>query len=179
MNDLLKKQRIVGAVDDVNIDSAGDNHEIVFGGPVLITRVGFIVTTAVANATGTVEIDVRRRPVAGADANHVELCTLTVTTTTTRAAGAVVYKDCYVADTNGETAEDGSLRFEAPNSEITVPITGYDAFIIPMGQSLELDVDATNVADSGAGRYFIEYIDLPLTGVFASQTNVFEDVTNQ
>lgn len=177
MNNLLTKTRVVGEVDDVNIDSAGDNHELVFGGPVLITRVGFIVTTAVVNAAGTVEIDVRRRPVAGADANHVELCTFTLTGTTTRAAGAVCYKDCYVADTDGETAEDGSRRYEAPNSNITAPISGYDPFIIPMGQSLELDV--AEAADSGAGRFFVEYIELPLAGVFASQSNMFEDVTNQ
>ena len=46
-----------------------------------------------------------------------------------------------------------------------------------MGQSLELKV--TEASDSGAGRFFVEYIKLPLAGTFASQSNVFEDVTNQ
>lgn len=176
MNDLLKKRREVGAVDDVNIDSAGDNHEIVFGGPVLLTRVGFIVTTAVANAAGTVEIDVRRRPVAGADANHVELATFTLTGTTTRAAGAVCFKDLAILDRDGETAEDGTTRYEAPNSNITAAITGDSPFVIPVGQSLELDV--AEAADSGAGRYFIEYIELPFNGHYVTQSNVFEDTTN-
>lgn len=176
MHNSLMKQQVVGAVDDVNIDSAGDNHELVFANPVRITRVGFIVTTAVANAAGTVEVDIRRRPVAGADANHVEIATLTVTGTTTRAAGAVVYKDLWIADNDGETAEDGLQRNEAPNANITAALTGYDPLIILPGQSLELDV--AEAADSGAGRFFVEYEVLPFTGAFLG-SNVFEDVTNQ
>ena len=176
MHNLLNKQTLVGAVDDVNIDSGGDNHEIVFANPVLITRVGFIVTTAVANGAGTVEIDVRRRPVAGADANHVEIATFTLTGTTTRAAGAVCYKDLWVADNDGETAEDGLQRNEAPNANITAALTGYDPLLILPGQSLELDV--AEAADSGAGRYFVEYVELPFTGAYLG-SNVFEDVTNQ
>ena len=177
MHDYLQKGRVVLAADTPNIDSDNDAAEIVFAGPVEIVRVGFIATTAVANAAGTVDIAVRRRPVAGADANQVELATFRLTTTTTRAAGSVCYKDLWVADNDGETAEDGTTRNEAPNSNITAPETGARAFTILPGQSLELKV--VEPGDSGAGRAFVEYHELPFNGPWIDQATIFEDVTSQ
>lgn len=190
MNYLLKRGYVVGAVDDVNIDSGGDNHEVVFATPVRIRRVGFIVTTAVADAAGSTQVTIRRRPVAGADANHVDMGTLVVTSGgVTRAAGSYVYKDCHIDDADGEIAEDGLVRHEAPSSNI-VPaypqggvINGVqqqpyksDPWIIPVGQSLELDV--AEAADSGAGRFVVEYDELPLAAAYQPAGNpVFRDTS--
>ena len=177
MHNLLNKHQVVGAVDDVNIDSGASVLELVFANPVIITRVGFIVTTAVVNAAGAVKIDLKRRPVVGANANQVALMTFTLTGTTTRAAGAVCWKDCVVLDKDGEIAEDGSQRNEAPNSNIVGPLAKFDPMMILPGQSLELSV--SEAADSGAGRYFVEYITLPFDGQPVHGTNIFEDVTDQ
>ncbi len=178
MHNILKRGFLVGAIDDLNIDSSGDNTEIVFATPVRLRRVGFIATTAVANAAGVVLIKLRRRPVVGADANHVELGSFQVTDTTTRAAGSYTYKDLHIDDADGETAEDGTLRFEAPSSNISPVITGDDPWVIPMGQSLELDMGSADLADSGAGQWTLEYDELPMTGPYAARTNIFRDVTN-
>lgn len=176
MHQLLKRGFVVTAIDAVNIDSATDNELIAFATPVRIRRVGAIVTTAVANAAGIVTVEIKRRPLEGTDANQVVLGTFQLTTTVTRAAGSYIYKDCHIDDADGETAEDGSLRNEAPSSNITPAIAGDDPWVIPLGQVLELEV--VEAADSGAVRMVIEYDELPVTGMYIDQANVFKDVTN-
>jgi len=176
MHELLKKERIVHAGDDLNIDSDNDYDEYVFGGPVSVRRVGCVVTTGVTNAAGTVDVELYRRPTAGSSTNEVLLGTWRLTTTTTRAAGAFLYKDLHIDDADGETAEDGTLRNEAPSSDVTAPETSMDPWVILPGQSFAMKV--VEPGDAGVVIPFVEVVQLPLTGPYADQANVFVDVTN-
>jgi len=177
MHELLQKRWVQNASDDLNIDSDNDTSEFIFGGPVKVTRVFATVTTGVTNAAGTVDVELYRYPVAGSSSNAVLLGTWRLTTTTTRAAGAFCYKDLHIDDTDGETAEDGTLRFEAPNSNITAAATDLDPFIIPPGQSFAMKV--VEPGDAGVVIPGVEFVQLPFSGTFIDGTNVFRDTTNE
>lgn len=177
MHELLQKHYAQTASDDLNIDSDNDTSEFIFNAPVKITRVTAVVTTAVVNAAGTVDVELYRYPVAGSSSNAVLLGTWRLTTTTTRAAGAFCYKDLHIDDADGETAEDGSLRNEAPNSNITAAETGLDPFWILPGQSFAMKV--VEPGDSGVVTAGVEYIQGPFAGELIDGTNVFRDTTNE
>lgn len=177
MHDQLRLHRAQNAADDLNIDSDNDTSEFIFaGGPVRIKRVSLVVTTAVVNAADTVEVELYRYPVAGSSSNAVLLGTWLITGTTTRAAGAYCFKDCHVDDADGETAEDGSLRFEAPDSNTTAAVTGYSVWDIPAGSSFAMKV--VEAADSGVVIPAVEFVLLPLAGAYLDRTNVFQDVSD-
>lgn len=181
MHELLQKRYAVSAADTPNIDSAGAVSEFIFAAPVKVTKVGLTATTAV-NPDNSVALTatLSRRPVLTSSSNAVTLGVFTVmaANATNLAAGATVWKSLHIDDADGETAEDGTLRFEAPNSNITAAETGLDPFIILPGQSFAITLDTNAEADSGAVISFVEYILLPWTGPYVDQANVTEDVSN-
>lgn len=181
-----KIMRARAGADTPNIDSAGAVAEFAFpGGPVVIRRVGFDVTTAVVTDNSTAcTATMSRRPVRGSAASAVTLGVFTFAAAgVDPAAGTVKYKDLAIADNDGETAEDydaaksRSTRNEAPNSNITAPQTGAEAFMILPGQSFALTLDANAEADSGAVEAWVEYEELPLRGPYMPAT-VTRDTSN-
>lgn len=181
MHELLKTNYQLSAADVPNIDSAGAVSEFVFPMPVKIVKVGIIVTTAV-NPDNSVALTatLSRRPTLNSATNAVSLGVFTVmaANATNLAAGTVVYKRLHIDDADGETAEDGSLRNEAPNSNLTAAETGLDPYVILPGQSFAITLDTNAEADSGAVVSFVEYVRLPFTGNLVNQTNITEDVSN-
>lgn len=180
--------RYAAAADTPNIDSSGAAAEFAFpGGPVRVLRVGVDVTTAVVSDNSTaLDLTMTRRPVRGSTSNAVTLGTFRVAAAgVDPAAGAVIYKDLAIVDNDGEQPEDYSAsasrakRFEAPNADITGPITKMDPFIILPGQSLALTLAANAEADSGAVQAWVEVEELPLTGVFKAGANISRDTTNE
>lgn len=148
-----KKRIKVSAIDDLDIDSASDYWEVLFGGPVDVTMIGVLATTGVANAAGTVTIGLYTRPTPGSASGETLNDTMTVTDTTTIAAGKGVYRVLDNPDTDGATGDDGvSTVYSAPSGPIH----------LEMGESLALKVE--NAADSGAVVVWIEYIDLGIGG---------------
>ena len=180
MHELLKTKYRQSAADTPNIDSAGAVSEFIADQPMLVTKVGLIVTTAVVTDNTTpLTATLSRRPVAGSSSNAVTLGVWSIVAAgVDPAAGQVYFKRLHIDDADGETAEDGTLRNEAPNSNITAPETGMEAFVILPGQSFAITLDASAEADSGAVVSFIEYVELPWSGPYVDQTNIHEDVTN-
>ncbi len=136
--------------DELNIDDNSDSILFTPGNPVDVKRIGLIVRTAVANASGVVDLTMHKR-VAGASASETETFTLAVTDTTTLAQGAVVYWDMDVAIAQA-TGSDGSLVDVAPRGPLNVNV----------GEELQIEVE--NASDSGVVTAWVEYIELPFTG---------------
>lgn len=147
------------ASDDLNIDSDNDTSEFYWAHPVHVHRVGCIVTTAVANAAGTVDVEIYKQNQVGDNGLDTLLGTWRITDTTTRAVGSVHY--CKMVDeTSGsgeETAEDGADRNVAPSKE---QAGGYAYPVILPGQSLVLKV--VEPADSGVVIPFVEASLMPV-----------------
>jgi len=181
MHDLERIRYQVSAADTPNIDSAGAVSEFVFAGPVIITKFGVTVTTAVDPDNSTaLTMTLTRRPTLNSATNAVTLGTFTMMTANQAnlAAGSVKFKRLHIDDANGETAEDGTLRFEAPNSNISAAYTGADPWVILPGQSFAATLAASAEADSGAVISWVEYIQLPWNGTAVAGTNITEDVTD-
>jgi hypothetical protein len=176
MHDLMKKKFSLLAADTPNIDGSTAVGEFIFPNPVIITKVGYIVTTAVvADGTENMDFDLSRRPVVGSSSNAVALAQFRAQAANVdTAAGDVVWVHTNVLDTDGETAEDGTTRYEAPNANITAPETRRNPWLILPGQSFAMTLQTDAEADSGAVRGFVEYIDLPWNDGFVDQTNVIE-----
>lgn len=181
MHDLERIQYQVSAADTPNIDSAGAVSEFRFAGPVIITKVGVTVTTAVdPDNSVALTATLTRRPVTGSASNAVTLgvFTMKAANSANTAAGSVIFKRCHIDDADGETAEDGTLRNEAPNSNISANYSGADAWLIQPGQSFAMTLDASAEADSGAVYSWVEYIQLPWNGTPVTRTVIAEDVSN-
>lgn len=146
------------AVDDVDIDSGSSTHEFIPGKPIDLIRVGVVVTTDVANSSGTVDIDVVKRPTAGSSTDESTESTLRVTGTDTVSAGEGVYRDI-VRPQAQTTLSDGSIFEQAPEGPVEVDL----------GESLLFSV--SNAADSGAVAFFFEYIEHPFVGGSEGSTN--------
>jgi hypothetical protein len=181
MHPNLKKIVKISAADTPNIDGAGAVSEFVHPVPMLVTKVGIIATTAVdTDNSVALTATLSRRPVLGSSSNAVTLGVFTMAPANNTAelpAGAVKYKELAILDHDGETAEDGSLRNEAPNSNLVGPITGLEAYLILPGQSFAMTLDSSAEADSGAVISWIEAIELPFVAPYLG-TNVKRDVTN-
>lgn len=188
MHELLRKVYLFSAADDINIDSAGDVVEFVPIMPFVATRVGIVVTTAV-NPDNSVALTatMSRRPTIGSTSNAVTLGVFTImaANATNLAVGDIVYKDLHIDDADGEQPEDYSAtqararRFEAPNSNLTAPVSGQSGFLIPAGQSFALTLDTNAEADSGAVYTFLEGYYLPVTsGVVISTATVLKDTSD-
>lgn len=180
-HNFINKRIMMSAADTPNIDGAGAVAEFFHAKPMIVTKVGVIATTAVdTDNSVALTATLSRRPVLGSSSNAVSLGTFTMAPANNTAelpAGAVKYKELAIYDNDGETAEDGTLRNEAPNSNLVGPITGLEAYLILPGQSFAMTLDASAEADSGAVVSFIEYIELPFVAPYLG-TNVKRDVTN-
>lgn len=190
-NDFVQKRYQVSAADTPNIDSAGATSEFIFAEPVIITKCGIIATTAV-NPDNSVALTatLSRRVAAGTVGTPVTLgvFTMLAANATDLAIGKGVFKVCAIVDADGETAEDYSAtqaksrRFEAPNSNITPPITGDYAWLILPGQSFVMTLDTNAEADSGAVVSFVEYISCgwggPQSGGSGRLVNMTRDTSN-
>jgi len=181
MHENLRITRMQSAADTPNIDSAGAVSEFLVEGPALLKRVGIIVTTAV-NPDNAVALTLAlsRRPTPGSSSGEVNIGTFRVMAANAAnlAVGSVVYKDLHIDDADGEVAEDGTTRFEAPSSNLTAYLTAKNPFIIPPGQTFAMTLEASAEADSGAVVSFVEYVQLPIMSdsVIATAT-VSRDVT--
>lgn len=150
-----QRKTIEFLADDVNIDSGSDTHEWVPGQKVELLRVGFIVTTDVANAAGNVDVQVFKRTEAGDNSTNSEIVTVRLTDTTTVANGQVlVYEFGSPSDTDG-TATSGAPGI---GGEVV-----YDADPdlpeIDVGESVLFNVE--NAADSGVVVAFLEVLEKP------------------
>lgn len=152
----------VTAIDALNIDDAADTYEWVPVQPVDIRRVGFLATTAVANASGVVDVSIIKRPTAGSVTDQATVDTFVVTGTTTVPVGTAVVREL-VIQTAQATALDGSLVNVGPAGPLHVGL----------GESVLFDM--ASAADSGAGMFFVEYYELPLT----STARLLYDVSGQ
>ena len=134
------------AIDGVNIDSDNDTAEYGFVEPGWVTRIAFIPTTAVANAAGTVDVEIYRNNDFGDSGEDTLLGTIQVIATTTLAVGEVMVANLWGQDTDGEVAEDSTTRY----------VGGLGPYSIGWGEGLVLKV--VEPADSGALRVSIEYM---------------------
>lgn len=171
----------LSAADTPNIDSAGAVSEFIFPFPVIIKKVALLVTTAVVTDNSTAcTLTLTRRPVAGSSSNAVTLGTFNaIAAGVDPAAGSFIWADCLILDTDGETPEDSAgysrpVRFEAPNSNITAPETGEDAWTILPGQSFAMTLAANAEGDSGAVMSAVEYVALPFNAHLIDQANMTE-----
>jgi len=181
---IMRKQ---SAADTPNIDATGATSEFHFaGGPVIVRRVGVDVTTAVVSDNSVAcTATMSRRAVIGSTGTVVALGVFKIAAAgVDPAAGSVIYKDLAIADHDGESAEDydadtsRATRNEAPNSNMTGPETGHEAYLILPGQSFVLTLDTNAEADSGAVVSWVEYEELPFTGPFRDGSNVSRDTSN-
>ena len=174
MHELMKTKFAIQASDVPNIDNSADASEFVFPNPVIIKRVGLIVTTAVVTDNSVAcTFQLSRRPVAGSASNAVGLGTFNaIAAGVDPAAGSVIWADCNVIDSDGETAEDGTTRYEAPNANITAPESRKNPWLILPGQSFAWTLDTNAHGDSGVVRGFVEYIDVPFTDGYVDQANI-------
>lgn len=172
----------LSAADTPNIDSAGAVSEFVFPFPVTIKKVALIVTTAVVTDDSTAcTLTLTRRPVVGSSSNAVTLGTFNaIAAGVDPAAGSFIWAPCIIADNDGEQPEDydadtsRAVRFEAPNSNITAPETGEDAWTILPGQSFAMTLASNAEGDSGAVYSAVEYVALPFNAQLIDQDNMTE-----
>lgn len=139
--------------DAIDIDNASGTLEYVPGQNIQLVRVGFVVTTDVANAAGNVDVLVYKRTEAGDSGTQTELFTVRLTDTTTVANGQVlVYNAGKPSDTDG-TAVSGAPGKSGEKYYVATP----DLPEIDVGESLFFDVE--NAADSGVVTPFIEVLE--------------------
>ncbi len=180
MAEILQKRFAMLAADTPNIDSSQAAGEFIFAGPVLITKVGLTVTTAVVtDNSADCDLILSRRPVAGSSSNEVALGIFkAIAAGVDPAAGSVQWAHTNVIDTDGEQPEDydadtsRAWRNEAPNSNITAAETGENPWVILPGQSFAMTLESGAEGDSGAVRGWVEYIELPYNSKYIDQTNV-------
>ena len=186
MHDLLRKRYMLAAADTPNIDGAAAVAEFVFPNPVIITKVGHIVTTAVVSDDAVLlTATLSRRPTVGSATNAESLGVYRMQEglDTTVAAGAVRWKQLAIPDHDGETAEDGNTRNVAPNKQFdsAFAVAGsydrHNPYLILPGQSFAMTLDASAEADSGAVRAWVEYVELPFNGEPIAGTNITRDTT--
>ena len=192
MHHVMHSRRQLSAADTPNIDSAGAVSEFVFAGPVVITRVGLFVTTAV-NPDNSVAMTaaLSRRPTIGSASSEVNLGTwlIMAANAANLAVGTVVYKDLHIDDADGEAPEDFNAnnkarRFEAPNSNLVgATIQGgtlANPYMIPPSQSFAITLETNAEADSGAVYSWVEFYELPINGPnIISTATLNRDTSNE
>lgn len=181
MHPVAVSRVLISAADTPNIDSAGAVSEFIPVLPFVVTRVGILVTTAVdPDNSVAMTATLTRRVTVGSASSAVTLGVFKImaAAATNLAVGQIVYKDLHIDDGDGETAEDGTLRFTAPSAGITAHATGVNPWLIPAGQSFAMTLDTNAEADSGAVISFIEGYYLPLLSNIADVSPLMRDVTN-
>lgn len=138
-----------GASDALNIDSDNDTIEYGWPYPVYVTGAAVIPTTAVADATASVQVEIYRNSGYGDAGTTTLLGTWVVCTTDGLATGTISKAVFQGADTDGETAEDSTTRYVAPTGP----------YFIDCGDGLTFKV--VEAADSGVVHLAVEYIPLP------------------
>lgn len=134
----------------VDFNATGDKFILTPVAPIEIVRFGFVTDAAMDPDAGGFVLALDHRPTAGSDTGRTESATLTRTDTQTVAAGSLVYREVVLADTDGETAEDGETRYVAPSGPLSVDV----------GEQAVLEV--TNaVGAASTGYVFIEYVQKP------------------
>lgn len=184
-HEMIQTRWMASAADSPNIDAAGG--EVFFQWPhaAYIHRVAVMVTTAVnPDNTEHLDIEVFRNPTAQSETGRVSLGVFRVmlANATNLAVGAIVYKDLHVDDADGETAEDGTTRNVAPEAIFDTAATGTKLKnLIKVGESLQLELQASAEADSGAVVTWVEYTELgsdpAFWGVSGTATLVDKDTT--
>ena len=153
-----------GAGGLVDLNATGDKFGFAPIQPIDIYKFGWIAYQAVDPDAGGLVVALDRRPTVGSDTDRVEIDVLTRANAQTIVAGQVTYREVVLADTNGETAEDGMLRNVGPSGPCR----------INPGEEAVLEV--TNAAGVAAtGVMFIEYAELAFND--EDHTDVVEDVT--
>jgi hypothetical protein len=181
MHPNMHKVVLVSAADTPNIDGAGAVAEFIPVLPLVVTRVGVLVTTAV-NPDNSVAMTaaLSRRITVGSASSEVNIGTFKImaANATNLAVGQIVYKDLHIDDSDGETAEDGTTRNTAPSAALTTAVTGLTPFLIPAGQSFAMTLETNAEADSGAVISFVEGYYLPLLSHLSDVNPLMRDVTN-
>lgn len=186
-HELIQTDWMSSAADEPNIDSAGAEVYFTQVFPWRPHRLVIKVTTAVnPDNTTALDINIYKNPVAGSETNRVLLGTMRVmaANATNLAAGTLVYRDMHFDDADGETAEDGTTRYLAPDSyynPVSASVAGSSArrMDIKIGESLQLELASSAEADSGAVTSHIEYERLPWTPAnYGASTVVNKDVTS-
>jgi hypothetical protein len=128
-----------------------------FSVPVEILKWGIVIDTA-EGWTGDGVVVAEKYVTPGVNTNAVQLGTMTINGT--YGAGSVFYNDLSLADEDGETAEDGSTRYESPRNNFD----SGNKFILDAGQQFVVGVPS-NAATTGQGHVFVQYVERPFAGV--------------
>ena len=170
-HELIQTGWMESAADSPNIDSAGAEVYFTRVGPWRPKRIVIKTTTAV-NPDNSVALDINiyKNVTAGSETNRVLLGTMRMlaANATSTVAGDLNFRDFHFDDADGETAEDGTTRYLAPESFYN-PVSASAAgsskrkYDILIGESLQLELATNAEADSGAVVTHVEYEQLPWT----------------
>lgn len=129
-----------------------------FGVPVEVLRFGITVDSAeILDVGAGFSIALKKYPTRGVSTDAVTLGT--ISSTVDRAAGVTLYNNLDTGDSDGETAEDSSLRHESPRNNFDLG----NVYIVKTGEQLVFDL--TDAADtSGKGSVWVEYVERPFAG---------------
>lgn len=153
----------VGAAVTTDLIDFGGSTGVVavmnFGAPIEVIRMGIVVDdNELLDVGAGFAIALKKYLIPGSSTNAVTLGTITSTADVAKGTG--LYNDFRLGDTDGETAEDDTLRYVSPRSDSDVE---DNDFIVLPGQQLVFDL--TDAADtSGKGQVFVQYIERPFTG---------------
>jgi hypothetical protein len=153
----------VGAAITTDLIDFGGSTGVVavmnFGAPIEVIRMGIVVDdNELLDVGAGFSIALKKYLIPGSSTNAVTLGTITSTADVAKGDG--LYNDFRLGDENGETAEDGELRYVSPRSESDIE---DNDFVVLPGQQLVWDL--TDAADtSGKGQVFVQYIERPFTG---------------
>lgn len=131
-----------------------------FGVPIQVLRAGITVDNNEALDVGagfTLTLKKYLKP--GDSTSAVTLGT--ISSTADVAAGGGLYNDFSLGDTDGETAEDSTTRYVAPQTVFdTTNLNSTNAFILDSGEQLVWDL--TDAADTaGKGQVWVQYVERP------------------
>ncbi len=163
MTEYLQKRTIISVLPTptdvqggpVVFTSTGDKFIYTPLNPVDVLRWG-LITNALLDVGAGFVLALDYRPTAGSDTNRAEKSTIS-TGSTDVAAGKVVFNMAVGADTDGETAEDGTTRFVGPTGPVQVD------------PGSELVIEVTDAADTaGTGYVFLEVLEHDPVGTRAA-----------
>jgi hypothetical protein len=174
MHDLLNVQtRVypeVGAAITTDLVDFGGSTGVVavmnFGAPIEVLAMGIVVDdNELLDVGNGFTITLKKYVVPGSSTNAVTLGT--ISSAADVAKGSVVINRLQAGDVDGETAEDGSIRYESPRNNVD----GGNKFIVGFGEQLVWDL--TDAADtSGKGQVFVQYVQLPMADYYTGVTEV-------
>lgn len=151
----------VGAAITTDLVDFGGSTGVVcvmnFASPIEVLRMGIVVDdNELLDVGAGFAIALKKYLIPGSSTNAVTLGTITRGTDADVAKGALLVNNLNTGDTNGETAEDNTTRFESPRNNFD----DGNKFIVTPGQQLVWDL--TDAADtSGKGQVFVEYVKRP------------------